>query len=270
MTPCVVGADAEPSVAVIGDSHALVLSPIAQDTAKALGKAAVVVATSTCPPLPGRRCLLLRAAAPAPGPTTKSWLGSNGGRSTVGGAVLAARWSFYNEQDAPARDAILPQLVWTDAQGTQPRLSRRSLGDRACRFHRGAGTGPPRADRRPGAGAQASDREIACERAQLTGSRTESCAVRRSDVEQRHREAWQVLRGVAAKFPNVAADRSGRGAVRPRHLPAVRRQGPATMSTRIISACSAPSCCTGDSSANSAGCTATGPAQYVLTPLTCP
>ena len=45
--------------------------------------------------------------------------------------------------------------------------------------------------------------EDCLQRAQLTGQPQESCAVRRSDVERRHRETWQVLRGVASKFPNI-------------------------------------------------------------------
>ena len=45
--------------------------------------------------------------------------------------------------------------------------------------------------------------ENCLQRAQLTGQPQKSCAVKRSDVELRHRETWQVLRGVAAKFPNV-------------------------------------------------------------------
>jgi hypothetical protein len=45
--------------------------------------------------------------------------------------------------------------------------------------------------------------ENCLQRAQLTGQPKESCAIKRRDVELRHRQTWQVLRGAAAKFPNV-------------------------------------------------------------------
>ena len=99
--------------------------------------------------------------------------------------------------------------------------------------------------------------ENCLQRAQLTGQPQESCAVKRSDVELRHRQTWQVLRGAAAKFPNVRLIDPVDVSLRPRHLLAVRPQGPASTSTRTISARSAPRCCTGTSSATSDGCMAT-------------
>ena len=99
--------------------------------------------------------------------------------------------------------------------------------------------------------------ENCLQRAQLTGQPQESCAIKRSDVERRHRETWQVLRGAAAKFPNVRlidpAECSATATPAGRSAPRT-----CTTSTRTISACSAPRCCTGTSSAISDGCMATG------------
>jgi peptidoglycan/LPS O-acetylase OafA/YrhL len=199
MMPCVVGADAEPSVAVIGDSHALVLSPIAQDSAKALGKAAVIVSTSTCPPLLGVDVsYFVRSTCARTNNEILAWL--NGGQSSISGAVLAARWSFYNEQDAPGREGILPKLVWTDGKG-RSRDYATMMGEGLADFI--AALGPNRRVLIVGPAPELKHPIGDClQRAQLTGQPPQSCAVRRADVELRHRQAWQVLHAVAAKFPN--------------------------------------------------------------------
>jgi peptidoglycan/LPS O-acetylase OafA/YrhL len=198
--PCVVGAPGTPRVMVVGDSHALVLTPIAEWAAKAAGKAAVVMGLTTCPPLLGVDVAYFsRSVCARSNNEILGWLATPA--NPITGAVLAARWSFYNGQDTPAGDAVLPGLFWSDAGG-RGRDFATIVGEGLAGFITALGSnrrvlivGPVPELKHPV--------ESCLQRAQLTGQPPQSCAVRRSDVERRHRETWQVLRGAAAKFPNV-------------------------------------------------------------------
>jgi peptidoglycan/LPS O-acetylase OafA/YrhL len=198
--PCVVGTPGEPNVMVMGDSHAMVLTPIAEWSAKAERKAAVVLGLTTCPPLQGVDVAYFSHSVCArSNDEILAWLKTQ--PSPITGAMLAARWSFYNEQDTPAGDAVLPSLFWKDAKG-RGRDYATMVGDGLADFITALGpgrrvliVGPVPELRHP--------IENCLQRAELTGQPRESCAVRRSDVERRHRETWQVLRGVAAKSANV-------------------------------------------------------------------
>ena len=199
--PCVVGAPGEPSVTVIGDSHAMMLTPIAEWSAKAEGKAAVILGLTTCPPLQGVDVAYFSASNCArSNDEILGWLRTRPPHP-IAGAVLAARWSFYNGQDTPAREAVLPSLFWNDAKGRG--------GDFATIVGQGladfiAALGPSRRVLIVGPVPELKHSVRDClQRAQLTGQPRESCAVRHSDVERRHRETWQVLRGVASKSANV-------------------------------------------------------------------
>ena len=202
----------------MGDSHALVLTPIAEWSAKAEGKSAVMLGLTTCPPLQGVDVAYFRRSVCArSNDEILAWLKTQ--PHPVTGAVLAARWSFYNEQDTPAGDAVLPSLFWSDAKGRSRDYST-ILGEGLADFITALGpsrrvliVGPAPELKHP--------LENCLQRAQLTGQPQESCAVRRIDVERRHRETWQVLRSAASKFPNVRLDRSG-GSVCATAIPAGR------------------------------------------------
>jgi hypothetical protein len=200
--PCLVGATGEPSVMLLGDSHALMLKPAAQWSAKAVGKTAVVLGLTTCPPLQGvdvayfSRNICFRS-----NDEILEWVRWSPQAHSIVGTMLAARWSFYNDQDTPADDAVLPWLFWTEANGRRRDFAT-IVGDGLTDLITTLGpgrrvliVGPTPELKHP--------IENCLQRAQLTGQPKESCAIKRSDVELRHRQTWQVLRGAAAKFPNV-------------------------------------------------------------------
>jgi hypothetical protein len=198
--PCVVGSPGEPRVMVMGDSHSLVLRPIADWAGKAENKAAVVLGLTTCPPLQGVDVAYFsRSVCARSNNEILAWLKTP--QNPITGAVLTARWSFYNEQDTPAGEAVLPSLFWRDAKGRGsrfPEIAGEGLADFVATLggtRRVLIVGPVPELKAP--------IENCLQRAQLTGQPRESCAVRRADVERRHSETWQVLRGVAAKFSNV-------------------------------------------------------------------
>jgi hypothetical protein len=198
--PCVVGAAGDPSVMFMGDSHALMLTPVAEWSARAASQSAVVLGVTTCPPLQGidvdyfskRTCLRNNNEILA-------WLAT--AKPPITGAVLAARWSFYNEQPTPARDAMLPRLHWSDAKGRDrdhTAMLATGLTDLMTSLtpeRRLLIVGPVPELKHPV--------ENCLKRAQLTGQPPQSCAVARTEVERRHRETWQALRSVASKFPNA-------------------------------------------------------------------
>ena len=254
--PCVVGAAGDPSVMVMGDSHALMLTPIAEWSAKAEGKTAVVLGLTTCPPLQGVDVAYFsRSVCARSNDEILDWLETPSRIRSPARCWRRAGRSTTSRTRRP-RDAGLAEPVLERCQGAQPRLfnDRRR---RARRFHHGAGPEPARADRRAGAGAQASARELPA-----AGATDRAAAeVVRGQAKRRRATASRDMAGAAQRggeIPERPADRSGGSAVRPRHLLAVRLPRPATMSTRTISACSAPRCCTGASSAISDGCMATG------------
>jgi hypothetical protein len=200
--PCLVGATGEPSVMLLGDSHALMLKPALEWSAKAAGKAAVVLGVPTCPPLQGVDVdYFSRNTCFQSNEEILEWVRRSPKAQSVVGAVLAARWSFYNELDTPTGEAVLPWLFWTEANGRRRDFST-FVGDGLTDLITTLGphrrvliVGPTPELEHP--------IENCLLRAQLTGQPKESCAVRRSDVEFRHRQTWQVLRSAAAKFPNV-------------------------------------------------------------------
>ena len=200
--PCLVGATGAPSVMLLGDSHALMLKPVAEWSAKAVGKTAVVLGLTTCPPLQGVDVAYFsRNICARSNDEILEWVRWSPQAHSVVGAVLGARWSFYNERDTPAGDAVLPRLFWTEANGRRRDYST-IVGDGLTDLITTLGpsrrvliVGPTPELKHP--------IENCLQRAQLTGQSKESCAIKRNDVELRHRQTWQVLRGAAAKFPNV-------------------------------------------------------------------
>ena len=122
--------------------------------------------------------------------------GASGHRRGAGGALVVLQRAGH-----AGRRRGLAEPVLERCQGRSRDYST-IVGEGLDRFHHGAGPKPARADRRAGAGAQASDRELPA-----TGATYRAAAgVMRGQakrVERRHRETWQVLRSAAAKFPNV-------------------------------------------------------------------
>jgi peptidoglycan/LPS O-acetylase OafA/YrhL len=200
--PCLVGATGAPSVMLLGDSHALMLKPAVEWSAKAAGKTAVVLALTTCPPLQGVDVAYFsRNTCFRSNDEILEWVRYSPQAHSIVGAVLTARWSFYNDQDTPARDAVLPWLFWTEANGRRRDFAT-IVGDGLTDMI--TTLGPSRRVLIVGPTPELKHPIQDClQRAQLTGQTKESCAIKRSDVELRHRQTWQVLRGVAAKFPNV-------------------------------------------------------------------
>jgi peptidoglycan/LPS O-acetylase OafA/YrhL len=199
--PCVVGAAGEPSVMVLGDSHALMLTPPAEWSASAAGKTAVVLGLTTCPPLQGIDVAYFsRSVCAGSNDEILAWLRSPQGR-TITGAILGARWSFYNGQDTPGGDAVLPRLFWRDGKGRAGDYST-TVGEGLADLI--ATLGPDRRVLIVGSAPELKHPALNClQRVQLTGQPQQSCTVKRADVEARHREAWQALRGIAVKFANV-------------------------------------------------------------------
>ena len=200
--PCLVGATGEPSVMLLGDSHALMLKPALEWSAKAAGKTAVMLGLTTCPPLQGVDVAYFsRNICFHSNDEILEWVRYAPQAHSITGAILGARWSFYNDRDTPAGDAVLPWLFWTEANGRRRDFST-IVGDGLTDLITTLGAsrrvlvvGPTPELKHP--------IENCLQRAQLTGQPKESCAIKRSDVELRHRQTWQVLRGAVAKFPNV-------------------------------------------------------------------
>ena len=92
--PCLVGATGAPSVMLLGDSHALMLKPAAEWSAKAAGKTAVMLGRDDVPAAAGRRCRLLQPQhlfpqqRRDPGVGAVFAAGAFGGRRRAGGALV--------------------------------------------------------------------------------------------------------------------------------------------------------------------------------------
>ena len=205
----------------MGDSHALMLTPDRGMVGEGRGQGRRRARADDMPAAAGRRCRLLQPQRLLAQQQRNPGLAHDRQAHPVTGAVLAARWSFYNEQDTAGRRRRLAEPVLERCQRAQPRLfnDRRR---RARRLHHGPGPEPARADRRTGAGAQASDRELPA-----TGAAHRAAAgVMRGQAKRRRAAASRDMAGAAwrgGEIPQRPADRSGGSAVRPRHLLAVRR-----------------------------------------------
>ncbi|MGP0090118.1 MAG: acyltransferase family protein [Xanthobacteraceae bacterium] len=201
IAPCVVGAAGEPSVVFWGDSHALMLKPVAEWSARDENQTSIVLGKPSCPPLLGIEIdyFVLRTCADD-NDDILGWIQRQQATPVVG-AVLAARWSLYNGQDTPDGDAELPRMLWRD--GNRPRndyadMLRGGLADLLTMLsprRRLLVMGPVPELRRPIANCLL--------RAQMNGQSRDSCALDRSDVERRRHEAVEILRRVVARFPNA-------------------------------------------------------------------
>ena len=119
----------------------------------------------------------------------------------IAGLVLAGRWSYYSEHEAPDGKTDLPRIVWQDANrpgaGFPEMLSAglSALLTALSPRRRVLIVGPV-----PELKHVAADCLL---RAQITGQPREVCTLDRREVEQRNREAMKVFARLAAAFPNV-------------------------------------------------------------------
>jgi peptidoglycan/LPS O-acetylase OafA/YrhL len=201
ITACVVGAPGNPSVVFMGDSHALMLAPLAGWSAQDSSSTAVVLGKTSCPPLQGvdvdyfvfRTCAMSNDEIIA-------WMQKHSS-NPVTGAVLAGRWSNYNGEDSPDGEADLPRLLWSD-----PGRSGSSFD---TLLYTGLETliatiGPKRRVLLVGPVPELRRPAVHClMRVQLNGEPPENCAMERAEVERRRHASMQVLQRVAAKFDNV-------------------------------------------------------------------
>jgi peptidoglycan/LPS O-acetylase OafA/YrhL len=195
---CIVGAADDPTVLFWGDSHALMLTPVAEWAARAENRTAVVLGQLSCPPLKGVEVdyYAVRTCAQDNGEIL-AWLRQ---QRSITGLVLAARWSFYNGSVTPAGEANLPQLIWSESG---------HFGSSYAAFLRVGLTDLMAAVTTPRILLVAPAPELkhltsdCLRRAQLTGQLVKTCTMSRTDVELRRREALQLLKDVVAKFPNA-------------------------------------------------------------------
>ncbi len=199
--PCLVGVADAPSVVVWGDSHALMLAPVAEWAARSAHGAAVILGKTSCPPLLGVEVdfFVARTCATSNDELLR-WFQKQKDQ-TMTGVVLAARWLLYSGHNTPAGDAELPRLLWHDSD--RPSSGYADIIDRGLTdmlkaispAHRVLIVGPvPELEHPPA---------DCLMRAQISGEPRKSCLLDRSKVERRNIEAMTVLKRVAAAFPNV-------------------------------------------------------------------
>jgi peptidoglycan/LPS O-acetylase OafA/YrhL len=199
--PCIVGVAEEPNVVVWGDSHALMLAPVAEWAAQAAKGAAVILGKTSCPPLLGVEVdFFVARTCAASNDELLRWFQKQQGQA-ITGVMLGARWLLYSGHDTPAGDAELPRLLWRDsdrASSGYADILDRGLTDMLKAIspsHRVLIVGPvPELEHPPA---------DCLMRAKLSGEPRESCLLDRRKVEQRNTEAITVLKRVAAAFPNA-------------------------------------------------------------------
>ena len=190
-----------PKVAIWGDSHALMLVPIAGWAAETAGAAAVVLGKTSCPPLLGVEVdFFVTRTCAASNDELLQWLQKQQAHS-ITGVVLVARWSLYSGREPPSGDLELPRLLWRDNNrppGGYAEILERGLTDTLTALspsRRILIVAPVPEFQHPAADC--------LKRAQIAGYPRESCALDRRRVEQRRSEAVAVLNRAAAAFPNV-------------------------------------------------------------------
>ncbi len=199
--PCLVGGAGAPNVVVWGDSHALMLAPIAEWAAQAAHGTAVILGKTSCPPLLGVEVdfFVARTCATSNDELLRWFQKQND--QTITGVVLGARWLLYSGHNTPAGDAELPRLLWRDsdrASSGYVDILDRGLTDMLKAIspaHRVLIVGPvPELEHPPA---------DCLMRAQISREPRESCLLDRHKVELRNTEAMIVLKRVTAAFPNV-------------------------------------------------------------------
>jgi peptidoglycan/LPS O-acetylase OafA/YrhL len=199
--PCLVGGADKPNVVVWGDSHALMLAPVAEWAARAAHGTAVILGKTSCPPLLGVEVdFFVARTCAASNDELLRWFQKQQSQK-ITGVVFGARWLLYSGHDTPAGDAELPRLLWRDsdrASSGYVDILDRGLTDMLIAIspaQRVLIVGPvPELEHPPA---------DCLMRAQISGEPRESCLLDRSKVEQRRTEAMTVLKRVAAAFPNV-------------------------------------------------------------------
>lgn len=201
VTPCVVGTAGKPSVVFWGDSHAIMLTPVAEWSARAANRAAAIFGKTSCPPLLGIEIdYFVQRTCAISNDEILDWIKTQQA-PPVTGVVLAGRWSLYNEHDTPNGEADLPRMLWRDAtrpRGTYADMLGGGLSDMLKALspqRRVLIVAPVPEFRHPTVGC--------LQRAQISGQSRETCALDRRAVERRRHVAMQVLARVATAFPNA-------------------------------------------------------------------
>ena len=196
---CKVGHSDEPVALVLGDSHAMRLSGIAEWA----GNSALVVAQPGCPALLnigfddrrqsehcGERLEAIRR-----------WLQS-GQASSIHGVMLSARWAFYSGERTASRSERrfpTPRLRDHRLDGDFHSILSESLSDLLILLqqlgNRTLIVGPI-----PELRHAAADCLL---RAQIYQTPRDRCAISRAAVDKRYHEVIQRLQAVAVQFPNV-------------------------------------------------------------------
>jgi peptidoglycan/LPS O-acetylase OafA/YrhL len=198
VVPCIVGTGGEPSVVYWGDSHALMLAPLAEWAANAAVSTAAVVGKTSCPPLLGVEVnYFVTQTCAASNDQVLEWLKN---KPSITGVVLAARWVLYSGRATPDGEADVPRLLWREdnrTSGGYAEILRSSLRDTLKALS-------PRRVLIVAPAPELRHAAVNClMRAQISAQPRETCAADRVTAEQRRRETVAVLRQVAAAFPNV-------------------------------------------------------------------
>ena len=198
VVPCIVGAGDEPRVVYWGDSHALMLAPLAEWATDATGSSAAVLGKTSCPPLLGVEVdYFVTQTCAASNDQVFEWLKNE---PSITGAVLAARWVLYSGRETPDGEVDVPRLLSRQsnhASDSYAEILRRSLSDTLKVLS-------PRRVLIVAPVPELRHAAVNClMRAQISARPRETCAADRTMVEARRRETVAVLRQVSAAFPNV-------------------------------------------------------------------
>jgi len=195
---CLVGGNGTPRVVYWGDSHAGMLNPIADWSARSEHHTAVLFGNPGCPPLLGIEADYSDHSCLGGNDAVLSWIKARPDYS-ISGVVLSARWLFYNEKETPSGQTQLPHLFWRDGRSASySEMLFGGLHDLISALPpqtRVLIVGPvPELEK---------DAALCLPRLQLNGQLPQYCGVDRAKVEMRRRDAVAVLRHVAGQFPEA-------------------------------------------------------------------
>jgi len=201
VTPCIVGVAVKPTVVFVGDSHAGMLAPVAEWSARAESRAGMVLSKTSCPPLLGIEIdFFVTRTCASSNDEILAWIEKQSAPA-ISGAVLAGRWMLYSETDTPDGEADLPRMLWSDASRPHGSYFDRLGGGLTAML---TALSPQRRVLVVAAVPELRHPAVGClQRAQLSGQSRDHCALDRAAVESRRHEAVATLRRVVAAFPNA-------------------------------------------------------------------
>jgi len=199
--PCFTGGNGDPSVMFWGDSHAGMITPIAEWSARANGQTAVVFWRPACPPGLGIEIdFFTNSVCAAFNDYASAWLEKQRA-NPIKGVVLAARWAFYDGKDVPTGAAEVPRMVSRDGHGAATGYSDilygglnellQAFSPRVRVLIVGA---VPELEKEP---------SLCFARVQLTAQPLQFCGVERAKVERRRHDVMAVLDRLVSVYPNA-------------------------------------------------------------------